>query len=91
MTSGRDPVSRESYEGSPSLAVILAVADATDRPPTEVGPLSDVIDPDALNDVFAPAPGGRREPGTVLFRFEERTVVIDGSRGEVRVYDPDDG
>jgi hypothetical protein len=92
MVSDEDPVARRSFEGDVSLTVILAVADAIGRPPTEVGPLSDVLDPDALDDVFAPAPGeNRREPGKVRFRFEERTVVVDGFREEVRVYDIEDG
>lgn len=90
MVSDEDPVAGRSFEGGVSLAVILAVADATGRPPTEIGPLSDVLDPDALDDVFTPAPGeNRREPGRVRFRFEGRTVVVDGPREEVRVYDPD--
>lgn len=85
-----DPVYRLSYEDA-SLAVIEAVATVTGRPPSEIGPLGEVVDPEALDEVFAPTFDGRpRTGGTICFPFEELFVVVDAERREVRAYERDD-
>lgn len=76
------------YEGDATLAVIDAVSAAADRPPGEIGPLNDVIDPDALNDVFGSTRDDRRRTGGwIRFPFEGFSVVVDGERREVRLYE----
>ncbi|MFC6904942.1 HalOD1 output domain-containing protein [Halalkalicoccus tibetensis] len=82
------PVACVPYEEDATLAVIDAVSAATDRSPAEIGPLNDVIDPDALNEVFGPTCDDRRRTGGwVRFPFEGFSVVVDGGRQEVRLYE----
>ena len=69
---------------SDSLAetVLTAVAEREDTSPTTLDPLYDVIDPDALNGLFAPTETGTpRAPGRVVFSYcgYEVTVSSDGS------------
>ncbi|MFC5973117.1 HalOD1 output domain-containing protein [Halomarina salina] len=53
-----------------------------DRPP-----VYDVVDPDALNDLFAPRPDGTpRVEGTISFAYRDYEFVVD-SDGEVLVED----
>lgn len=82
------PLVSVRYEEDAALAVVDAVSTVTDRPPAEIGPLNDVIDPRALNDVFGPTrTGGARSGGRVRFPFEGFSVVIDVERREVRLYE----
>jgi len=71
-------------EPSTSQRVIEAVSEATDSDPTEVGPLYHVIDPDALDRLFAATPGRTRVGGRVEFTFAGCDVVVRGD-GEVEV------
>lgn len=83
-----EPVTRLPYEDDVSLAVVEAVSVATGEHPTEIGPLSDAVDPEALNELFAPTFSNHvREEGVIHFPFEGHSVVIDASRREVRVYE----
>ena len=76
------------YDDDVSFAVVEAVAVATGECPTEIGPLSDAVDPEALNELFAPTfSNGIREEGRIHFPFEGFSVVVDAGRGEVRVYE----
>ena len=62
--------------------VLTAVAEREDTSPTSLDPLYDVIDPDALNGLFAPTNGGNaRASGRVVFSYcgYEVTVTSDGS------------
>lgn len=75
----------ETFEEAPaSQRVIEAVADETGDDPTEVGPLYHVIDPDALDRLFAPTPRGGRTEGFVEFGFAGCDVVVRGD-GTVEV------
>jgi hypothetical protein len=70
------------YNGDgPSVSerVIEAVAEREDVGPTELTrPLSDVIDPEALDTLFEPQPDGRpRGEGRVEFEYYGYTVVVD--------------
>ncbi|NHN58333.1 MULTISPECIES: HalOD1 output domain-containing protein [Halorussus] len=69
---------------SVSQRVIDAVAEATGRDPTDVGPLYHVIDPDALDRLFAATGAGGRNGGHVEFAFAGCDVVVRGS-GSVEV------
>jgi len=64
---------------SVSERVIEAVAEREDVRPTELSrPLSDVIDPEALDSLFEPQPDGRpRSEGRVEFEYYGYTVVVD--------------
>ena len=71
-------------ERSTSQRVIEAVSETTGNDPTEVGPLYHVVDPDALDRLFAPTPGSGRTGGLVSFTFEGCDVVVRAD-GEIEV------
>lgn len=71
-------------ERSTSQRVITAVAEETGNDLTEVGPLYHVIDPDALDRLFAATHGNSRSQGYIKFTFAGCNVVVHGS-GEVEV------
>jgi hypothetical protein len=75
-------------ESSVSQRVITAVAEATDNDPTEVGPLYHVIDPDALDRLFAATATNGRSHGRVEFAFGGCEVVVHGN-GAVDVTETD--
>jgi hypothetical protein len=66
---------RESSEAPPEPAT-FAVSDATDRPPLELDPLAEALDPDALDALFA----DRRTSGRVSFLYAGRSVTIAADR-----------
>lgn len=83
-----EPAHRRTYEDDVCLAVIEAVAAVDDSPPTEIGPLNDVLDPEALDDLFGSTCDGRARPGGVIrFVFEGRPVVVDSACRKVVVYE----
>ncbi|WP_149797305.1 HalOD1 output domain-containing protein [Halorubrum xinjiangense] len=62
--------------------VVTRVAEVEDVDPVEVTPpLNEVIDPEALNQIFASTPTGDRMEGQVTFPYNgyEITVSGDGS------------
>lgn len=69
---------------SPSTAVIEAVAAATNHDPTDMPPLYDHIDPDALDLLMTPRADDRANAITVSFIYEDVAVRID-RRGWVEV------
>ena len=71
-------------EEETSTAVVSAVAETTCTDPLELSPLYDVIDPDALDRVFAAAGSDRDGGGRVAFPFGDRWVAAR-SEGEVIV------
>lgn len=85
---GSDEVVRGRYEWSstrPSTAVIESVAAAADRAPTELEPLYNYVDPDAL-DALVRAGSTQATEGvtTLVFRFDGYDVTVY-SDGEVVV------
>lgn len=69
---------------SPSLEVVEAVARSKDERPEAVEPpLTEAIDPDALNALFARRNSTDRSL-QLSFRYSDRTVTID-HEGRVRV------
>jgi hypothetical protein len=78
---------RSASDEELSVTVVHAVLEATGREPTDVN-LNDVIQPDALNRIFAPKHDGTpRRGGTLRFEFADCLVTVDGD-GEVMV-EPD--
>ncbi|PSP55182.1 hypothetical protein BRC82_06635 [Halobacteriales archaeon QS_1_67_19] len=69
---------------APSQRVVDAVTAATDADPTEMEPLHDVVDPDALDQLFAKA----ETAGYVEFPYADCTVTVRPS-GEVEVVGTD--
>ena len=59
-------------EESVSTAVIRAVSAVEGREPTSLGPLTAILDPDALDALFVARTGGR-----VSFVFSNCRVTID--------------
>lgn len=57
----------------PSEAVVMAVADQTGQDATEMTPLYDVIDPDALDALFQ-----GDKPGRVSFDYAGCKVTVTG-------------
>lgn len=74
-----------AHEGNVSDKVINKVAEAEDVDPLELTPpLYDVIDPDALDLVFATTPTAGRMEGTVTFSYNGYDVTVWGD-GDVSV------
>ena len=66
-------------ESTPSVAVIEAIAFVTNRDPTDVEPLADVIDPDVLDRLPS-----RDDTVQLSFTWEEQKVQISAA-GEIIV------
>ncbi|WP_170977470.1 HalOD1 output domain-containing protein [Halorussus salinisoli] len=82
-----DDPTRKRHVGdeSPTEAVVNAVAAARDCEPTDLPPLNDTIDPDALDGLFADTiTGPAREGGRIVFEYGGCTVTLLGT-GDVRV------
>lgn len=75
-----------------SFDVIAAIADAEGVDPTEIEPpeyeaLYDVVNPEALDALFAPREDGTpRTTGRIEFPYCGYYVVVDGD-GEVELYE----
>lgn len=68
-----------------SLAVVEAVATREGVPVSDLPPLAEVVDPDALDGLFAPSLGGTtRLGGRVTFEYCGYHVVVNAS-GDVTV------
>jgi hypothetical protein len=80
---------REVADERPSEAVVPAIAETRGCDPTELPPLNDVLDPDALNDLFADTAGGHyRRDGHLTFEYTDcRVVVLGGEKVRVEVDD----
>lgn len=61
-----------------SSAVVRAVSAVEGLEPDTLPPLTDVLDPDALDGLFASRPGGRaRTGGRVSFVYSSCSVTVD--------------
>ena len=68
-----------------SSAIIAAVASVADTEPTELEPLYDCVDPDALDALFRPLSEDRpRSHGRLSFSLDEYDVTVYG-HGEIIV------
>lgn len=69
------------------MRVVTAVAEQADVPPTELPPLFDAIDPDALDDLFSHSTDHPLAvPSRVSFRYAGSTVTVF-SDGDIKVTD----
>lgn len=82
---------RESYdwaETTPSAAVVETMAAVVDSDPTEIGPLYDSIDPDALDTLFRETGSSPMcDDGYVSFTFADHSVAVHAD-GDVIVRPP---
>lgn len=74
-----------------STALVMGVAAVTNTPPTEIEPLYDIVDPDALDRLFEPVADSspRRGDGRVTFPMNGCLVTVYGN-GEVEISPPDE-
>lgn len=63
-------------DGSLSTTVVLAVSRARGVEPTELPPLAEVIDPDALDALFEPDGREALVDARIRFEFADRTVCV---------------
>lgn len=61
---------------APSMPVVTAVASLKDVEPTELAPLSNAVDTDALNSLFATTGASERQSGYVQFDYEGCSVRV---------------
>lgn len=66
----------DSPRRPPSIGVLEAVTAATGTPATDLRPLYEVVDPDALDDLFRPSAGDGHANGAVSFRYAGCTVTV---------------
>lgn len=65
------------HDEAVTAAVTRGVAAVTDTPLSELDPLFDTVDPDALNRLFDPTAGtSRRDNGWVSFEFNDCAVRV---------------
>ena len=77
-TFDAEPNPQIAQNTSPSEAVIEAVADAEGVEPTDLQPLYDVLDPDALDALFQPrSHGGRSSRGQIAFEYHGYEIHVD--------------
>lgn len=62
---------------SVTVQLVRALADAADVDPVDLSPpLYDVVDPDALEALFAPTEGGATRAGRVEFAYADYRVTV---------------
>lgn len=64
---------------SVTTAVVGSVAAVTNTPPTELDPLFETFDPDALNQLYSSTGGPSRDDSRVSFKFNGCTVIVDAT------------
>ena len=79
---------------NPSVRVLEAVAAIRNTDPTDLDPLDEYVDPDALNAVFQPTRANPGTHGSLSFGYEDLSITVH-SDGDVELReqapDPDDG
>ena len=70
-------------DDSASRAVIRAIAAVRGVEPTDLDPLYEAVDPEALDAMFDDAPGGSDGEISVSFRVDELQVVITSDEGVI--------
>ncbi|AEH38199.1 HalOD1 output domain-containing protein [Halopiger xanaduensis] len=86
------------FEESVSISVITAVAARRGVEPTELPPLYEWIDPDALDSLFEPTRTGGPRGGRVSFVYDGHDIVVafdegleitvDGTKTEISAAEP---
>lgn len=78
--SDGDACERTLDDATPTRAVVETVAEARGCGPTDLPPLNEVVDPDALDRLFADARSGRpRRGGHLVFHYAGCTVTVLGT------------
>lgn len=90
LAIGPDPdvsIARSDWEasGGPSVAVVEAVAAATDRHPLDVALLNEYVDPDALDALLTSPKDGSGRAVRTRFTYDGCEVVV-GRDGRLDVY-----
>ncbi len=88
-TRPSEPIYRVEYDerGDLTYVVIDPVAVASESSHAEIGPLNDVLDPEALCELFGPRTDGLgRSGGVISFELDGYRVVIDAAEREISVY-----
>ncbi|USZ68029.1 hypothetical protein NGM10_15010 [Halorussus salilacus] len=68
-----------------STVVVVALASVSETDPLELDPLRDVLDPDALDELFSPTRrDADRDSGRVEFSLSDHRVVVDAT-GHVEI------
>jgi len=78
---------RTTYDidtGSPSVRLLETVAAIRDTDATELAPLDQYIDPDALNAIFEPTQSTAGTHGSLSFGYEGLLVIVH-SDGEIEL------
>lgn len=79
---------RPADDEQPALQIVETVAAVTGTDPREMQPLSEVINPDAINQLYRGV-DDRQSGLQTTFRFEGCTVTLHAS-GRIRVSVPDE-
>ena len=75
---------------SVTTTVIRGVAAVTNTPPTELDPLFEILDSDALGQIFRSTDSGcSRDDGWVSFQFNGCAVIVNAT-GEIEITPPED-
>lgn len=69
---------------TPSLRLLEAVAAIQNADPTDLDPLDDYVDPDALNAIFEPIQSRPEAHGSLSFDYEGLLVLVH-SDGEIEL------
>jgi hypothetical protein len=72
-----------------SAAIAYSVAEVDGTDPTELEPLNDTVDTDALDRLFGTSPGVPRDEGFLVFQFAGYDVTVFAD-GLVTIRDVDD-
>lgn len=76
----------QTSDRTPLEAIILAITEASDVDPTELPPLQQSIDLDAINQLFAGTSGTESGDAVLSFTFENWVVFVRAD-GTIRVCD----
>ncbi|ADB59615.1 hypothetical protein Htur_0718 [Haloterrigena turkmenica DSM 5511] len=71
----------DGFDGDISIAVVTAIAAKRGVEPTELPPLYESIDPDALDALFAPTRTGGPRRGRLEFTYDGHAVVVECGSG----------
>lgn len=79
------------HDYSVTTAIVMAIAAITNTPQTDVELIAETLNPDALNNLYAPSDGDRlrREDGYTTFNMHGCNVTIYAN-GDIDIEPPDE-